>query len=191
MDKFIALDLGNVCVNIKFEQCFDALAACDSSKLSNIQDLYLKQEIGVIDTKTFLDSLVSVTGFEREKVIKLFCSIIDDEIPGVSDIMNELTEKGYKIAFLSDTSELHLNESRRKLSFANLVIGGVYSFEVGHLKPDVSMYREFEKKYGKPALYIDDKEINCIGAEKIGWPVHCFTTAEKLKSAVDKLIKLK
>ncbi|HJO94984.1 MAG TPA: HAD hydrolase-like protein [Victivallales bacterium] len=191
MNKFIALDLGNVCINIKFENCLEALSECDSCKLSDIKDLYLKQEIGVIDTKTFLDSLVALTGFEREKVIKLFCSIIEEEIPGVSDIMNKLTDKGYKIAFLSDTSELHLNESRRKLSFAHLVIGGVYSFEVGHLKPDVSMYREFEKKYGKPAMYIDDKEVNCIGAEKIGWPVHRFTSADKLKAAVDKLINLK
>jgi FMN phosphatase YigB (HAD superfamily) len=191
MDKFIALDLGNVCVSIQFEQCMDALSACNGCKLSDIQDLYLKHEVGIIDTKAFLDLLTNLTGLKRDRVIELFCSIIDEEIPGISDIMNELIDKGYQIALLSDTSQLHLDVSRSKLSFSNLVIGGVYSFEVGHLKPDISMYREFEKRYGKPALYIDDKEINCIGAEKIGWPIHCFTSAARLRAETDKLINLK
>ena len=76
---------------------------------------------------------------------------------------------------------MHKNEVYSRLSFANLIIGGVYSYKVGAFKPDIKMFNEFEKRYGKPQIYIDDLENNCSGAVEYGWDVHCFVSAENCR----------
>ncbi len=189
MSKVIALDLGKVCININPEACPKALGINSINSRKEYDDLFLAHELGSKNSYDFIEELnkLSSKHLSMKDVSSIFCSIICEEIPGMSEIVCALASKGYRVCLFSDTSELHLYESLSKLSFAHLITGGVYSFETGAVKPDRQMFMEFERKYGKPVLYIDDKEMNCAGAEKYGWTAHCFDSPERLEKVVQGL----
>ena len=182
MNKIIALDIGNVCFSIDKNAWLDKLhISPDNIALrKELTDKKNKLEVGIISEDVFLTKLNDLTGksFSKNELIAIYCSIIADEIFGMNDLISDLVNSGYKIMFFSDTSSIHLNYVYSKLSFAHLILGGVFSFKVGAFKPDIKMFNEFERRYGKPAIYIDDLEKNCIAAEKIGWNAHCFTSTE-------------
>lgn len=185
----MALDLGRVCINISPETCPKALGIDSSNSMKEYDGLYLAHELGSINSYDFIGELkkLSPKRLSIEELSSGFCSIICEEIYGISEIVCGLASKGYRVCLFSDTSELHLYESLSKLSFAHLITGGVYSFEIGYLKPDVKMFMEFERRYGKPILYIDDKEINCVGGENHGWVAHCFDSIKRLNKVVQGL----
>lgn len=189
MNKVIALDLGRVCVNINPQACQKALGIVSSNSIKKYTDLYVALETGTMDSHDFVENLrkISQKQLSVEDILLAFCSIICGEISGISEIVCRLASKGYKICLFSDTSRLHLYESLTKLSFAHLIIGGVYSFEIGAFKPGIKMFMEFEKRYGKPILYIDDKKTNCTEAEKYGWGTHCFISVNDLDNVVKAL----
>jgi FMN phosphatase YigB (HAD superfamily) len=183
MNKIIALDIGNVCFKIDKDVWLDKLnISADNIVLR--KELNLKKnelELGIIKEDEFLSKLNALTekSFSKNEIITAYCSIIGNEIPGMNNLINDFVKSGFKIMFFSDTSSLHLNYVYSRLSFANLILGGVFSFEVGAFKPDIKMFNEFESRYGKPYIYLDDLEKNCIVAKKLGWETHCFTSSEK------------
>ena len=192
MKKIMALDIGNVCFKIDTKKWIDKLGirADNIQLIRNISAKQVEFELGLINQNDFLEILSNLTGntFSSFELIGIFCSIIEGEIVGMYDLMIDLVNSSFKIMFLSDISSLHLGYVHSRLSFANLVIGGVYSFEVGALKPDNKIFNEFERRYGKPDIYIDDLEENCIAAQKNGWDSHCFVTSENCRKELSQII---
>ena len=91
---------------------------------------------------------------------------------------------GYRLVFFSDTSSIHMLEVCRKLSFANLVTGGVFSFKVKARKPGAAMYEAFETRYGKPCFYVDDRPDNIQAGISRGWNSHQFVSAAAMRHAL-------
>ena len=162
----------------------------NSAIASKLTKNYLNLEIGVFSPEEFLNQSLELLDFKftPNELTEAFCSIIGEEIDGMSSLINRIVSKGYKLAFFSDTSAIHMQQIIRNLSFDNLVIGGVFSYEVGALKPDKKMYETFEKRYGKPAIYIDDKISNCEGAEKFNWPTCCFDKSPEAFNIIKKIL---
>ncbi len=182
MSKIIALDIGNVCLKIDKNSWINYLGS-ESKNLALIDKIITAKtnfELGIITQASFISELIALTGAElsENELISIYCSIINKEIDGMNELIHDFVKAGYRIIFFSDTSKLHLYEVFRRLSFSNLITGGVYSFEVGAYKPDIKMFQEFEKRYNKPDFYIDDIANNCSEAEKFGWKSHCFTSCE-------------
>ena len=185
MNKIIALDIGNVCFRIDKNAWLDKLGVSADNTVLRKKIITKKNELelGIINQNEFLVALNRLTEktFSINKLIEIYCTIIENEIDGMNDFMSDLVNSGFTLYFFSDTSSLHLNEVYSRLSFANLIIGGVFSFEVGAFKPDIKMFNEFEKRYGKPYIYIDDLETNCLSAIKNGWSAHCFVSVENCR----------
>ena len=95
--------------------------------------------------------------------------IIGETLPGMSEAVRAALRNGYSFVFLSDVSRFHLTECRRKCEFFHLALDGVYSFDVGAQKPSEKMYREFERRHGKPCVYFDDRADNVEAARGLGW----------------------
>jgi FMN phosphatase YigB (HAD superfamily) len=188
MNKIIALDIGNVCFKIDKDIWLNKLkiGAGNSALRKELNIDKNKMELGRISREEFLVSLHNLTGnrFSDNELITAYCSIIKDETAGMHCLMNDFTDSGFKIMFFSDTSPLHLDYVYSRLSFANIIFGGVFSFDVGRFKPDSRMFAEFEKRYGRPEIYIDDLEKNCIAADGYGWKAHRFTSAENCRKEV-------
>ncbi len=184
--RYFALDIGNVCMKVQTEKC---LAALGYSAITEVPleflDACRRLETGKITTEKWLEVYRTVTGgrFTDDELIHAWRLILGDEIPGIGDFLKELTEKGIRFIFFSDTSELHLDFVYRYLPSAVFVSGGIFSFEAGCQKPDAGMYEAFEKKFGKPVFYTDDKPENIEAGLKRGWPSHQFTSVEKLRKS--------
>ena len=89
----------------------------------------------------------------------------------VLDILIRLKEH-YKVWLLSNTNSRHIiNEVENNFAFPNLVDGKIYSFQVGSRKPEKKIYEvACEKANVEPcrSIFIDDLELNIVGANKIG-----------------------
>ena len=186
-EKIIALDIGGVCLNIRHDLCCKYFGF---SGLSDIPVKFLhameKFECGLIDEKEWLTQFRMATGgrFTDNEMIDGWNIIIGSDMDGMPELMSELAGSGFRLIFFSDTSSVHLLEVYRKLSFANLVTGGVFSFKVNARKPGAAMYEAFEDQYGKPYFYVDDKPENIHAGIDHGWNSHQFISAAAMRHAL-------
>ena len=168
----IALDIGNVCISIHPERCFSSLGMASDTEVPEtfLQAVY-NMETGKITEDEWLDIFTETTtsGYSKNQLRKAYIDILGDELNGTADFIRIATTAGYRIIFFSDTSPIHIHDIYRNLSYANLITGGVYSFDTGKLKPHRAMYDQFEKLHGIPSIYIDDKPENIEAARKRGW----------------------
>ena len=104
----------------------------------------------------------------------------------MAELVRELQAAGTDIVLFSDTSPLHMTEFRRRFEIARLLPDGVYSFVVGARKPDPAMFAALEADYGKPSLYVDDRELCLSGAKAFGWPVCRFESVKQLRSVLQE-----
>jgi len=186
-EKIIALDIGGVCLNIRHDLCcqyfgFKSMPEIPPRFLAAIEKL----ECGLIDEKEWLAEFRLATGgkFSDDEMIEGWNVIIGNDMNGMPELMSELVDSGYRLIFFSDTSIVHLLEVYRKLSFANLVTGGVFSFNVKARKPDPAMYKAFEIQYGKPCFYVDDRPQNIQAGVNCGWNSHQFISADVMRQVL-------
>lgn len=183
-EKLIALDIGGVCLNIRHDLCcryfgFNGLSEIPANFLHAME----KFECGLIDDKEWLAEFRMATGgrFTDNEMVDGWNIIIGGDMAGMSELMSELAGSGYRLIFFSDTSSIHLLEVYRKLSFANLVTGGIFSFKVKSRKPGAAMYDAFEARYGKPCFYVDDRLENIQAGISHGWNSHQFVSAAAMR----------
>jgi len=189
MLKVIALDIGGVCINLHHEEALNTLG------ITNIADMPVEfhaatdmLETGIITSVEWSNVIRYLTEnkFSEHELRTAWTMIIGKTIEGMPELALELVDAGYKLVFFSDTSEIHMNEVYRNLSFSNLVTGNIFSYEVGSKKPDEAMYRAFENKYGKPAFFVDDCSANIEGGQRYGWDSHLFSSPDNMREALVK-----
>lgn len=182
--KYFALDIGNVCLKIQTERCLGALGYSSITEIPlEFQAECDRYEKGAISTGEWLAAFMKVTGgrFTESQLANAYNLILGDEIPGMYHFLDEVAKLGVRMIFFSDTSDLHINHIYRHLPLAVLVGGGIFSFETGFKKPEPGMYEAFEKTYGKPCFYADDKPENIEAGLKRGWRSHRFVSVELLR----------
>jgi len=170
--KTVALDIGNVCLKLSLERCMDNLRVPQNTSIpEEFHQAVFGMETGLIDENEWLKVFRQITAgkFTDNELRYAYNSMLGKEIPETADFVKSAVNAGYRVIFFSDTSPLHLMHIFRNLSFSHLITGGVYSFEAGTRKPDSVMYQEYEKRYGIPDLYLDDKPENISAAEKREW----------------------
>lgn len=191
--KIVAIDIGNVCFKIRENAFINNLKTYDPKTDENeIKEAVHYYALGCLNTRDFLDKCrkaLKVFIYDN-KIIELFAKEIGDEVEGMNNIIEEFSNKDFRFIYFSDTNPIHINEVSRKLSFAYLITGGIFSFEVGQYKPHSDMFNEFETKYGKPVLYIDDKAENCFSAmNKRQWKSFCFNfSVDELYKTIQTLV---
>ncbi len=186
MNKVIALDLGNVCIQLHHDRYFQELG---------IQPAELPQAFIRYCHELECGNITEAEWLERGRVhLPQFSQLSDDEIwekfnipigadmPGMAELAEELAENGFRLVLFSNTSQVHALEANRNMTFAPLITGAVYSFETGCMKPAARIFEIFEEKYGVPAAYLDDRAENIDAAITRGWNSHVFTETEKAKT---------
>lgn len=183
-ENIIALDIGGVCLSIHYDLfCryfgFDGISGIPVK----IQQAMEKYESGLIDDTEWLAEFRMATEerFTDDEIIEGWNMIIGSDMDGMPELMSELVASGYRPIFFSDTSNIHILEVYRKLSFANLVTGGIFSFKVKDRKPGAAMFNAFEAQYGKPCYYIDDRPVNIQAGMRHGWNSHQFVSATAIR----------
>ena len=134
-------------------------------------DLYERGEITDLEWfqayKKSLPQLKTLT----ENEFWIAWSMLLGQETDVLDILIRI-KKYHKVWLLSNTNSHHIiNEVENNFAFPNLVDGKIYSFQVGSRKPEKKIYEvACEKANVEPcrSIFIDDLELNIVGANKIG-----------------------
>ena len=110
-----------------------------------------------------------------EKNINKMSSALEDlttEVDhGVLKILNDLKNAGHPLYLLSNSTEEIEKGNKKRHDYFNLFDKVYMSFRIGFRKPDEGAYKIIlneQKLKPKECVFIDDKEKNLKGAEKIG-----------------------
>ncbi len=181
----VALDIGGVCLSIHPERCFGVLGyhAIEDVPVA-VLGAVDRMERGNLTEKEFAEIFRKVTGSTRsgEELQTLWCATLGEPVPGMAALVRDMIKAGFKPVFFSDTSALHLRYIRENFPVAEFVPDGIYSFVTGAKKPEPAMYAAFEADYGKPVLYVDDRELCIKGAGPFGWKALQFTGTDALRT---------
>ena len=192
--KFIALDIGNVCIKLNHEEVFARFGVSGNSPLAVRFKAQLADfEFGKISGEAFFDRLQhmpELATLSRAELRKTFDELLGKPVEGMPDLFQLFPEMGIVPVYLSDISTIHLKRSY-EIFPQRADYTGIYSFDVGCYKPDVRMFQAYESRCGKPLLYTDDR-IDLINAAKnYGWNAEVFSSAENLKNQLNCLLQNK
>lgn len=190
-NKTIALDIGNVCLHIRHDKCLARLGfPADAAVPREFLEACGALETGLLSEEKWLAAFQKITGgrFSEQELLEAWNMILGEPVDGMFELAEELVDAGFRLVFFSDTSKIHLLEVFRKLPLCCMITGGTYSFEAGAQKPSDKMYEAFEREYGAPCFYTDDKPENIDGAGKRGWRGHRFVSAEDMRREIFSLL---
>lgn len=100
------------------------------------------------------------------------------QFPYVKEWIKLLKEEGYNLYFLSNYSEKLHKDTVHHMDFMVHFEGGIFSYEVKCMKPDLKIYQLLLEKYNlKPAetVFYDDRKVNVDAALSLGIVGKLFT----------------
>lgn len=106
------------------------------------------------------------------------------EVRGTRKIIEELRQKGYKLALLSNHVKEWVEYCELTYNYHKLFHKAIYSYKVGISKPNKEIFQILLKKLKvKPeeCLFIDDYIKNIESAQELGMRTIHFTSSKKLK----------
>ena len=180
----IALDIGNVSMKLTFDGMYRRLDVdpADSAAVAGLWEHGAALETGRCTVPEFLDRLDDFTGHRhsRQYLLEAWRSGVRESMPGMADTVRALAARGVRFSYLSDISPIHLDQVFKYCKFVHLVTGGIYSFEAGAFKLDGSaMFDAFERRYGRPLVFFDDRAEIIEHARGLGWNAVQFESPEQ------------
>lgn len=175
----VIFDIGDVLVSANIKDYLVADPEIPNEIVDELLKLWFidKDEVDdTMDLDTYREIVNKRMGVEFSKYIpKLFqynvdcVTAFDYTIPMIQD----LKDKGYKVYYLSNWSAWthDLLQEAGKFDFLKLMDGGVFSYDVGYMKPDEEIYKILLNKYKinpEEAIFFDDREENIEAANKLG-----------------------
>ena len=175
----VIFDIGDVLVSANIKDYLMADPEIPNEIVDELLKLWFidKDEVDdTMDLDTYREIVNKRMGVEFSNYIpKLFqynvecVTAFDYTIPMIQD----LKDKGYKVYYLSNWSAWthDLLQEAGKFDFLNLMDGGVFSYDVGYMKPDEEIYKILINKYKinpEEAIFFDDREENIEAANKLG-----------------------
>ncbi|HHE56093.1 MAG TPA: HAD family phosphatase [Caldithrix abyssi] len=196
--KAIIFDLGRVLVDVKFDRQtarFFGVSTNNTEDAATILDrafqneLFRKLNKGEITSREFYEAFKNDfnLNLDFETFVQYWCDVFAP-IPGMEELFWQVKRK-YPVGLLSDTDELHWNYCREQFPFLKAIEKPTLSFEIGALKPDAKCYLKAAENVGfevAECLFIDDRQVNVEGAQKVGMRAILFQGPEKLKEDFKK-----
>ena len=111
-------------------------------------------------------------------------AMMSGPVPGAVELLRELKGRGFPLYALTNWSADTFHHAQAKFEFLDWFDDIVVSGRIGMIKPDPAIFRHAIAQCSlDPArtLFIDDSARNTDSAAKIGFQVHHFTTADRLR----------
>ena len=191
----IALDIGNVSMKLNFDEMYRRFDVDpgDSAAVGRLWEPAAAMETGRITVPEFLDRLDDFTGHRRTRqyLLDAWRCGVQEPMPGMLETVRALAAKGARFSFMSDISPIHLDQVFKYCEFVHLVTGGIYSFEAGAFKLQGSvMFDAFERRYGRPLVFFDDRIEIIEHARSLGWNAVQFKSPEQVLRDASALLDL-
>ena len=150
-------------------------------------------QLGDIDDAEYAEVLGSVLDVNAAEALAIHDAILDGPYPGTLDLVNELNERGYKTACLSNTNALHWAKLINADYFP--AMAALHFQGASHLlrleKPSLEIFRAFERETassGDQIIFFDDIQTNVEGAIAAGWKSHQVPTDDPVSAMRKHLI---
>ena len=181
----VALDIGNVSMKLNFDEMYRRFDVDpgDPVAVGRLWEHGAALETGHCTVSEFLDRLDDFTGHRRtrEYLLDAWRCGVRDPMPGMLETVRELAARGVRFSFMSDISPIHLDQVFKYCEFVHLVTGGIYSFEAGAFKlQGRAMFDAFERRYGRPLVFFDDRIEIIEHARGLGWNAVRFESPEQV-----------
>lgn len=182
--KNLLIDLGGVLINLDRQRCMDSfkkLGFADVEERLDIQQLhgiFLQQEKGLITSAEFRDEMRKMIGKEisDQQIDEAWNSFLIDIPDYKLDLLLKLRTK-YVVYLLSNTNEIHWQWAcKNAFPYRTFKVEDYFektylSFEMHMIKPEPEIFKAVIEDAGiepQETLFIDDSEINCKAAQKLG-----------------------
>ncbi len=189
--KNIIFDIGNVLTDFRWrefllEQGFSEEMMDRIAKASVLHPVWSELDRGVWTDEQILQGFVNNDPAIEKEIRSAFANmkgmvtIRDYAIPWIQ----ELKAKGYQVYFLSNFSRKVEVECADCLAFLPYMDGGVFSYRVNLIKPDLTIYRRILSDYGlnpKESVFIDDTMVNIEAAKALEIHGIHFETYEQVR----------
>jgi 2-haloacid dehalogenase len=118
-------------------------------------------------------------------------AMMSGAVPGSVEILRELKGRGFRLYALTNWSADTFHHAQAKFDFLNWFEDIVVSGRISLVKPDPAIFRHAieQCRLAPPrTLFIDDSAKNTDSAATLGFQVHHFTTADKLREHIAPLL---
>lgn len=152
-------------------------------------------DLGEDTDAVFARMLEAEPGFQKEirlafENVGQCMSRMDYAIPWI----RELKSRGFRVLYLSNYSRHTMEANPEVLDFLPYMDGGVFSCDVGIVKPDPAIYRRICDQYGlEPGecVFLDDFPDNVEAAREFGMNGILFAGYEQARSDLEAMISHK
>ena len=145
---------------------------CILGNLSQIE--YMKQLIS--ENPKYSGNIKKILSKEyQEKVLPIIKENLEKII--------ELKNKGYKIYFLSNITDVSYNYLKDKLNILNMVDGGIYSCKEHIKKPDKKIFDALIKSFDlnkEETIFFDDSQRNVKAGNEYGIKSYIFNSIKDI-----------
>ena len=175
--KNIIFDFGGVLVNFNLKEILQDLFK--NEKIMPIEqwyeffrcDAFEKLEKGTIHALQALKEIPEK--YNKDQIVKLFTNMSNYLYPldKAINLLHLIKSKNYKIYLLSNTADGSFDRNAPEYDFLKLFDGIMLSHEVNAVKPYPEIYKILLNTYSlnpEECLFIDDFEVNVVGAKKVG-----------------------
>jgi len=199
MIKNIIFDIGEVLVDFAWREHMRALGFSEE-KISILDERWVGGEMWQELDRGVLSESEAIEAAQRaipecEEEIRVFWETPDGIIrcrEQSAPWLRSLKERGYSVYLLSNYPESFFEAHLKDFTFIPYVDGRVVSCYVKVIKPDERIYRELLDRYSlipEECVFIDDREENIEGAQKLGINGILFCNMEQAITQLDRLLE--
>jgi epoxide hydrolase-like predicted phosphatase len=189
MIRAVLLDCFGVLYLPKSDYWYQALLANPTTNHDEIRDLVDQDEYGLIDDEALFEGIARLSDHSIDQVRRHLVNgfVRNDELVQYVESLRPR----YKVALLSnlghDSSVHYFSAQDRQRLFDEVIISG----EVGMIKPHPEIFEYACSKLGvdtSEAVFVDDKETNCIGAREAGLQAIRYTSTQQVAQELQRLL---
>jgi len=190
----VIFDMGNVLISFSHEKMLKQVAQASHLSLETIQDLFLKQGLGLklekgeISSQDIYKALSKLSSqpFQYDELIHAGCDIFTSR-PEMVETVKQLKRQGLRLLLLSNTNESHFNYILKNYDFLPLFDHWVLSFKLHRVKPEKDIYEAVLSEARTPpenCFYVDDIPEYVAAASELGIQGHVYQTFPQFVKAL-------
>jgi len=199
MIRNIVFDIGNVLAEFSWREHlarfgFTGEKAERIGKVMMLNPTWNELDRGVWSREKLLQSFIKEAPDLEQEIRLVFSdlSTIVRKFPKSDSWVQSLKDRGYHVYYLSNYSSHVRKDTEKELTFMKLMDGGIMSYEVQLIKPDLAIYQTLMERYDlqpEECVFLDDTKANIDGALRAGMQGILVKTQEQAMQDLDELLK--
>jgi len=185
MITWFLFDLGNTLIKLAYERVLENICRISTVKRDELIEIleapgsYRDMERGALSFWEFYEFVCDKTGYRgsMRDFNEVWSDFFDGTMPGIEELLERVRTR-YRVAFLSNSNEVHAELIPRK--FSSLFEKDdrfIFSHRIKVAKPDPEIFRRAVDILGTTAqqvVFIDDLSENVAAARSLGMQAFQF-----------------